>query len=595
MFDRLKAAAGALGAAAMLAAGIAPAAMAADPVVTSATPEQLAAATALTVTSGADISAKTLKAVNLARYTAAQISDNGTPDDASDDYLAGVDAASNADLAGAVDKALKASGAVTVDDQGAVTTAGYDPADPMAWAVQNLLDSNASPWAGRLRDFLTALAGDADVTAAADGQNAATLAKGADARTMTANVTPSGVWLILDRTAKGASASIPMLTGTGVGAVMRLGTGDKAQTLGTVEYKPNDTTPEKKIVEDGKELDSNTANIGDTITYRLKTDVPNWTGYDHFRLRLGDTMTKGLTFKEITKVAVNDKDLAGDYYKASPVSQPDNDGNTTFTVEFGKGQDGARDILADDATKALFPVGAHVTVEYTAVLNRDAAVNDNAGNKSNDNTVTLEYSHNPNDWTDAGRTPGNTVKTYTGRFQLNKTDASGKPLAGAKFTVTAQGADKPLNLIAVSTAAEGDAQAANVYRTATADDDAKAIVTEITTPASGRTLIQGLKAGTYTIKETHSPLGATALPTFTLTIDPAKAGAKDGDPVRNAITAFTADPNKLASTDNIETATVKNVRNILELPKTGAVWLIAYAAGAVLAALGAALTLRRRA
>ncbi|KAA8828194.1 isopeptide-forming domain-containing fimbrial protein [Bifidobacterium myosotis] len=571
--------------------------MAVDPVVTSATPEQLAAATALTVTSGADISAKTLKAINLARYTAAQISDNGTPDDASDDYLAGVDASTNADLAGAVDKALKASGAVTTDDKGAVTTAGYDPADPMAWAVQNLLDSNASPWAGRLRDFLTALAKDADVTAAADGQAAVALAKDADdTHTMTADVTPAGVWLILDRTAKGASASIPMLTGTGVGAVARLGTGDKAQTLGAVEYKPNDTTPEKKIVENGKETDSNTASIGDTVTYRLKTDVPNWTGYDHFRLRLGDTMTKGLTFKAITKVAVGKTDpLGADYYKASPVSQPAQDGSTTFTVEFGKGNDGARDILADDATKALFPVGAKVTVEYTAVLNKDAAVNDNAGNKSNDNTVTLEYSHNPNDWTDAGRTPGNTVRTYTGRFQLNKTDASGKPLAGAKFTVTAQGADKPLNLIAVSTAAEGDAQAANVYRTATADDDAKAIVTEITTPASGKVFIQGLKAGAYTIRETHSPLGATALPTFTLTIDPAKAGTKAGDPVRNAITAFTADPNKLASTDNVETATVKNVRNILELPKTGAVWLIAYAAGAVLAALGAALTLRRRA
>ena len=91
----------------------------------------------ITVTATTDITANTFDAIPLATYTYATT--DGTD-------ITGYDLATNADLTEAIGAALTAAGAT-----------GYDKNDPMLWVVQNLLDSQTSPWSGQLRAFLDAL------------------------------------------------------------------------------------------------------------------------------------------------------------------------------------------------------------------------------------------------------------------------------------------------------------------------------------------------------------------------------------------------------------------------------------------------------
>ena len=116
--------------------------------------------------------------------------------------------------------------------------------------------------------------------------------------------------------------------------------------------------------------------------------------------------------------------------------------------------------------------------------------------------------------------------------------------------------------------------------------DPNGSVTEVVTPVSGTVEIKGLN-GEYTVKETSSPLGATALPTFTVTVTVNKENG-------SYTVTNTQDANKLVSEAVDNTITVKNVRNLLEMPKTGATWLAIYAVMAVLCGAGAFLLLRSK-
>ena len=99
-------------------------------------------------------------------------------------------------------------------------TTTLDEANPMDWVARNLLDSDASPWAGGLRDFVTKL------TASLKGNNAfpadaktLTPTAGAPAKQTADGLTP-GIYLILD-TAIGSESAAPSLAVTTFGTVTK--------------------------------------------------------------------------------------------------------------------------------------------------------------------------------------------------------------------------------------------------------------------------------------------------------------------------------------------------------------------------------------
>lgn len=523
----------------------------------------------LTVAANGDISNRTLKAVPLAYYSYAQT--DGT-------NITGfdlIDAGKASVIADALTKAH-------IDTQSKKDqTAGYDynASNPMVWVVQNLLDSENSPWAGKLRDFIDQLKNEAAVT----GDNGTAFAKGADVKHMTASVRP-GVYAVVDTTKTG-QASIVMFNGTGIDGKTTLKNGDKTYTLGTVDYKVSDTAVRKAItgVEDGvkeeeikleREESSGEyavakTSIGKKVSFKMTSWVPVWTGYDHYYYALNDTYTNGLTFNEDSvKVTVGGKALtAGKDYKVTTETGK-------FHILFAPTADGSSDIIA---AKTTFPVDAEVLVTYDMTVNKNAHVDG-----VDTNTSEVEYSHNPNIVTDHEKTPGDTTYVYVGKFTLTKTDTNNAPLAGAVFNIK-DAKSKPVKFVKVN----------DGYRVADSTEAATASADITTTDKNnGVITLKGLY-GDYTVTETKSPFGGSILPEFTLTVGVAQS--KDHNTSTSSLTAFGQDSNKLASKTSDDGVTVINARNIADMPKTGAVWLSIFGVMTVLLAGASALLLRRKA
>ncbi|MBE6978829.1 MAG: isopeptide-forming domain-containing fimbrial protein [Ruminococcaceae bacterium] len=123
--------------------------------------------------------------------------------------------------------------------------------------------------------------------------------------------------------------------------------------------------------------DSADHDIGDEVPFQLKaTLASNVSAYKSYKIIFHDTMSKGLTYKEITKVTVDGNEVEG-YTADAKVNE---DGTTTLTITFNN-------IKNQGATD-----NSVVIVEYTAVLNENAEI----GAAGNPNVVYLEYSNNPN-------------------------------------------------------------------------------------------------------------------------------------------------------------------------------------------------------
>lgn len=535
-----------------------------------------AARQTLTVAANGDISNRTLKAVPLAYYSYAQT--DGT-------NITGFDLIDAGKASAIADALTKAH----IDTQSKKDqTAGYDynASNPMVWVVQNLLDSENSPWAGKLRDFIDQLKNEAAVT----GDKGTAFAKGADAKHMTASVRP-GVYAVVDTTTAG-QASIVMFNGTGIDGKTTLKNGDKTYTLGTVDYKVHDAAVRKaitsvengdvdeKIGEDHEDEGARQAgkkyyavaktSIGKKVSFTMGGAVPVWTGYDHYYYALNDTYSDGLTFNpDSVNVTVGGKALtAGKDYKVTTEAGK-------FHILFAPTADGSSDIIA---AKTTFPVDAEVLVTYDMTVNKNAHVDG-----VDTNTSEVEYSHNPNTVTDHEKTPGDTNYVYVGKFTLTETDTNNAPLAGAVFNIK----DAKSNIVKFVKVGDNEYRVADSTEAATASAD---ITT--TDKNNGVITLKGLY-GAYTVTETKSPFGGSILPEFTLTVGVAQS--KDHNTSTSSLTKFKDDANHLASKTSDDGVTVINARNIADMPKTGAVWLSIFGVMTVLLAGASALLLRRKA
>ena len=531
--------------------------------------EDLAKNQTLTVEANGDISGRTLKAVPLAYYSYAQTDGIN---------ITGFDLIDAGKASAIADALAKANIELSPRNQ----TAGYDynASNPMVWVVQNLLDSENSPWAGKLRDFIDQLKNEAAVT----GDKGTAFAKGADAKHMTASVRP-GVYAVVDATKTG-QASIVMFNGTGIDGKTTLKNGAKTYTLGTVDYKVSDTAVRKAItgVEDGvKEEEFPLAereasgeylvaktSIDKKVSFAMTSWVPVWTGYDHYYYALNDTYSDGLTFNEDSvKVTVGGKALtAGKDYKVTTETGK-------FHILFAPTADNSSDLIA---AKTTFPVDAEVLVTYNMTVNKNAHVDG-----ADINTSEVEYSRNPNTVTDHEKTPGNTTYVYVGKFTLTKTDTNNALLAGAVFNIK----DAKNNIVKFVKVNDNEYRVTDSTEAATASAD---ITT--TDKNNGVITLKGLY-GDYTVTETKSPFGGSILPEFTLTVGVAQS--KDHNTSTSSLTKFKDDANHLASKAGNDGVTVINARNIADMPKTGAVWLSIFGVMTVLLAGASALLLRRKA
>lgn len=460
------------------------------------------------------------------------------------------------------------------------------------------------PWSGNLRNFVSSLVRQTDFQNALATATAYT----ADSDTLTISGLEEGLYVVVDTTISNAenvdhtkTDSIPMLVGTKVS--------DKdfeGHTLGVVNVKNQTTYINKVIVKNNKEWVGTTERVGDTVTFKLTSQVPLTVGYLNtaekpYHFSIGDTMSKGLTFQEVTSVTIGNKTLT----KAADGATIDQyQLTTTANQRYDESdKDSKATVLTFDLSNAVYAAGQNaadseatakaedtITVVYTAKLNEDAV---HAVNGANPNKVTLDYTHNPDDNTEH-HVPGPEVKVYTYDFGFLKVKADGQTsLDGAKFVIKQADGDQYFRFNTTTGLWENGTKGADPV-------DADKF-----TGTNGVFEFKGLAEGTYDVVETDAPAGylSTTKAKFQVVITSTNKdekgnvlGTEHEIKFVNGNTGF----NLLTNLNEDGTAKeggvkVKNLKSITQLPLTGAAGIAIFGVMAALViGAGLAVGMKRR-
>jgi len=336
-------------------------------------------------------------------------------------------------------------------------------------------------------------------------------------------------------TSTGSDAVLPDISAGYYFIKSSLGSKMAVQTLSpvTINEKNEYVTDDKTI----PAVDQH-SQIGQEITYTLTVNVPV-TATE--QIVLTDTMSKGLTFKEVKSQKINGTAATADQTGAVSEVTAADDEATKFTITY-----------TADQVKALVAGGsaAVITVEVTVIVNDQAAID-----TAIPNTLDLKYGNNY-------EAKPVTVNTETTKFEFDKVDGTDKTtkLTGAEFQLL-QG-DAVIKLVEV--------ESGKTYRVATAAEIATEGATVEKIVTNGNTItINGLDGDlTYKLKETKAPTGYNIMNPDTVDVVPNGSKQFDHRDVEN---------NKGT-----------------ELPSTGGIGTtIFYAAGLVMV-LGAAVVLISR-
>ena len=325
-------------------------------------------------------------------------------------------------------------------------------------------------------------------------------------------------------------------------------------------------------------------NIGDTVEFTLTFKLPeNYSAYEKYYIRFNDTMSNGLTFGKITSVKV----LEGDEEKQTLASPED---YTAVTPEEGAAG-GKLTITIEDLTKAGdFKAGDVVTVVYTVTLNSDAVI----GNPGNTNTLTVDFSNDPNESGEGktGTTPEDKAVVFTFELDGNKVDGNDEtPLSGAEFKLQATTGDHAGKWAMV------DEKTGKI--TGWTDDKTQASV--VTSDANGNFKFIGLGAGEYDLYETKAPDGYNEVtdPIHLTVTATYRTDAATGQQVVDTLNiTITVGEDPTPTPGNTETGAVQiEVENNkgATLPSTGGIGTtIFYAVGGLLAVGAVILLITKR-
>lgn len=271
----------------------------------------------------------------------------------------------------------------------------------------------------------------------------------------------------------------------------------------TVDSKDSVPTLDKEV-----QIASNTwgkvndNQIGDTVNFRVKTSVPDITGYKSYTYEISDTMSSGLTsnVKSVNDVQIKVNDttaLDAQYYT---VTVDDNRSNK-FTIK----------VNIEAAIKAdVMRAGDTLYTYYSGILNENAADHNDTDKNNNTNTAQLKYSNDPNG-NGTGTTTEKKVYDWTFEITVDKIDkTAGTQLTGAKFVLSKENNLTNLTENNVANNAQLISLIANNNVYTIAPSEADGMTTK--TIEAGNINIKGLDADTdYYLYEIKAPNGYNKL------------------------------------------------------------------------------------
>ncbi|MCI1914924.1 MAG: isopeptide-forming domain-containing fimbrial protein [Bifidobacteriaceae bacterium] len=387
-----------------------------------------------------------------------------------------------------------------------------------------------------------------------------------DKTTTEITVPEAGWYVITAENAKSGKSAVASLAGTACGSIAD----------GTVVLKnPNGNLPGDNTDQDPSKKMTGSLKQGNTVEFTLSAALPDYSGMKDLEYAFYDYPAAGLTPDASSlKVTVGKDTLAtADYAVRSGASLTKAD--TNFDPDASqKGQDFVVDLSTylkgktADELKAL--KGQKVTVTYTASVDDMTKIDPktiNSFDVDNNGVKVPEGPHdgNPNH-------PGNdTPNPSTSKVSFEKVDETGTTaLDGAEFTLTSD-TNPAIKSVAVSGDTDGDG-------TVSADEaSAKTGLVEFT----------NLGEGDYTITETKAPTGyMKSGSTFKVKVTAAEdestsASLTEGDDATNVINGATG-------TASGKDVTFENVKNLTQLPLTGAYGIALFLILAVILAGGSA-------
>lgn len=389
-------------------------------------------------------------------------------------------------------------------------------------------------------------------------------------------VPKTGLYLVWDTmkdttgTTEMSTRSVPMLVSSTLYKApntvypgLWLSDGNHTNVNGIIDVKNTYGDVLKQVVKkDGITPNLNPSySIGDTVTFQLQTNIPNYAGYtkntdttksDARKLLVTDTFELNANSKipfsdpEVTSVKlyrekrVNDDTFLNEElkngaltpdadYTAKPTMASDNKTVNGMEIDLAKLVNGSGTTEAGVAWKT----DDYVVITLTATLNKDAFVTNKAGTETegidpngNANSVKVDFS----DHTAAGHheVVGPTVNVYSFKFNLVKQyRKDNTPLRNAQFTVKRSSDGKYLTLSDGAWGIVDNEPTADTAYPTKASPDENMLNTlngkgVFLTDGNGKIVFNGLEEGTYTVHEIKAPQGyfQNALPSFDVTIKP---------------------------------------------------------------------------
>ena len=237
-----------------------------------------------------------------------------------------------------------------------------------------------------------------------------------------------------------------------------------------------------------KTVSDYTYEIGQTVTYTLTVDVPDYpdNAIDK-KFIIADYLSEGLTLVPDSVKIYNN---TGDDYKENVITDSFKD----YTFGNQHPNEKRTPSFAKSFTGDYANLASQVIVEYSATVNEKAVVMESTETGNGlDNKVYLIYNNNP--YTDTGyREIPDEERVYTYGIEITKTGDGNTKLKGAEFTLN------PVNGNLLEFVKDG-----GVYRPALSGEEN--VTTTLVSDANGLITIKGLDLGTYILTETKAPEG----------------------------------------------------------------------------------------